>query len=106
MCGDCDKSPNEDFLWQMFYNGLLRKSLYWSDQKEWRLVLIEDMIETNPIPFFKIKKVYLGNKMPKNDRLKIIKYCRNHKIEYVGLIRDNNSFALKECAGDCYSCRK
>lgn len=104
--GDCDKIISKEFLWQMFFNGLLRKSLYWADQKEWRLILLEDMIEANPIPFFKIKKVYLGNKMPRKDRIKIIKYCRAHEIEYVGLIRDRNSFNLKECEGDCYSCKK
>lgn len=104
--GDCDKTFSKEFLWQMFFNGLLRKSIFWADQKEWRLILLENMIPSNTIPFFKIKKVYLGVKMPRNDRLKIIKYCRTHKIEYVGLIRDNNSFNLKECKGDCYSCIK
>ena len=104
--GDCDKTISKEFLWQMFFNGLLRKSLFWADQKEWRLILLEDMIKSNPIPFFKIKKVYLGNKMSRKARIKIIKYCRAHEIEYVGLIRDRNSFNLKECKGDCYSCKK
>ena len=90
----------------MFFNGLLRKSLYWIDQKEWRLILHKDAIKENPIPFFKIKKVYLGNKMPRKERIKITKYCRAHEIEYVGLIRDRDSFNLKECKGDCYSCKK
>ncbi len=103
---DCDKIISKEFLWQMFFNGLLRKSLFWADQKEWRLILLKDMIKSNPLPFFKIKKVYLGNKMYHKARTKIIKYCRSHKIEYVGLIRDSNSFSLKECAGDCYSCKK
>ena len=106
MSGDCDKSPTKEFLWQMFFNGLLRKSLYWIDQKEWRLILHKDAIKENPIPFFKIKKVYLGNKMPRKERIKITKYCRAHEIEYVGLIRDRDSFNLKECKGDCYSCKK
>ena len=90
----------------MFFNELLRKSVFLADQKEWRLILLKNMISSNHIPFFKIKKVYLGVKMPRNDRLKIIKYCRIHQLEYVGLIRDNNSFNLKECKGDCYSCKK
>ncbi len=104
--GDCDKAPTSEFLWQMYFNGLLRKSLHWQDQKEWRLILLDSLIERNPLPFFKIKKVYLGNKMPSKDRLKIIKYCRKHSIEYVGLVRDNNSFNLIECEGDCYLCKK
>lgn len=104
--GDCDKAPTKEFLWQMYFNGFLRKSLHWQDQKEWRLILLDGLIEKNPIPFFKIKKVYLGNKMPAKDRRKIIKYCRLHEIEYVGLVRENNSFNLKECKGDCYTCPK
>lgn len=44
--------------------------------------------------------------MPRKDRIRIIKYCRSHKIEYVGLIQDDYSFNLKECAGDCYTCKK
>lgn len=106
MSGDCDRTISKEYLWQIFFNGLLRKSLYWIDQKEWRLILHKDMIKENPIQFFKIKKVYLGNKMPRKERIKIIKYCHVHEIEYVGLIRDCNSFNLKECNGNCYSCKR
>jgi len=99
-----DKSPSKDDLWQMYFNGLLRKSKHWEDQKEWRLILHKGFITQNPIPFFKIKKVYLGNKMPNKERLKIIKHCKKHSIEYVGIIRKNDSFDLIECNGDCAKC--
>ena len=32
--------------------------------------------------------------MPRKDRIKIINYCREHTIPYVGLIREKNSFNL------------
>lgn len=101
-----DKSPSKDDLWQMYFNGLLRKSKLWKDQKEWRLILHKGFINQNPLPFFKIKKVYLGNKMPNKERLKIIKYCKKHLIEYVGIIRKSDSFDLIECNGDCLKCKK
>ncbi len=102
----CDCVPAKDDLWQMYFNGLLRKSIHWQDQLEWRLILLEGLIPQNPIPFLKIKKVYLGNKMPSKERAKIIKFCRSNKIEYVGLVRASNSFDLVECGGDCFTCDK
>lgn len=100
-----DQTLTKKDLWQMFFNGLLRKSVHWKDQLEWRLILCDGFIQQNPIPFFKIKKVYLGNKMPAKERRKIISFCRTHNIEYVGLIREHNSFNLIECKNDCYLCK-
>ena len=100
----CDKSVTIDVLWQMYFNGLLRKSIYWKDQQEWRLIMLDKNIKENPMPFLKIKKVYLGNKMPLKERKKIIAYCRKNGIEYVGLVRDTNSFNLIECNKDCIDC--
>lgn len=102
----CDLLPTKEDLWQMYFNGLLRKSLHWKDQQEWRLILPDGLIEENPLPFFRIKKVYLGNKMPPKERKKIINYCRKHTIKYVGLKREINSFNLVECQGDCHECLK
>ncbi len=96
-------------FWQLFFNGLLRKSADWVDQMEWRLILHNKAIEenyngTNPIPFFKISKVFLGNRMSKRNREKIISICKKNNIDYVGLIRDDNSFNLKVCEKDCHTC--
>ena len=101
----CDLSHTKEDLWQMFFNGLLRKSLHWQDQQEWRLILADGFIDKNPKPFFKIKRIYLGNKMPHKERIKIVNYCRKHTIPYVGLVRDKDSFNLIECEGDCYLCQ-
>lgn len=99
-----DKSPTKEELWQIYFNGLLRKSHYWADQQEWRLILPVGLIKENPMTFLRIKKVYLGCKMSREDRLKIIKYCKLKSIEYVGIIREPNSFNLVECAFDCNIC--
>lgn len=101
-----DKSLTKEDLWQMFFNGLLRKSVHWKDQLEWRLILCDGFIQQNPIPFFKIKKIYLGNKMPFKERKKIVNYCRKNNIQYVGLVREHNSFNLVECKGDCFTCQQ
>ena len=101
-----DQTLTKEDLWQMFFNGLLRKSAHWKDQLEWRLILCDSFIQQNPIQFFKIKKVYLGNKMSAKERRKIINFCRRNNIEYVGLVRAHNSFNLVECNGDCYNCAK
>ncbi len=63
-------------------------------------------ISQKPLPFFKIKKIYLGNKMSIKEQGKLIKFCCRNKIEYVGLVRANNSFDLVECSGDCFTCDK
>lgn len=106
LCETCDMVPTIEDLWQMYFNGMLRKSVDWKDQEEWRLILCDGLIEQNPAPFFKIKKVYLGNKMPLKERKKIITYCRKNNIEYVGLKRQPDSYDLVECDGDCYDCLK
>ena len=101
-----DKTPTEEDIWQMYFNGLLRKDIIWKDQREWRLILYGNLIKENPMPFYKIKKVYLGNRMPLKERKKIATYCRKNNIEYVGLERQPNSYNLVECKGDCYNCAK
>lgn len=58
------------------------------------------------MPFYKIKKVYLGNRMPLKERKKIATYCRKNNIEYVGLERQPNSYNLVECKGDCCNLAK
>lgn len=104
LCTNCDKMPSVGDLWQMYFNGMLRKSLYWFDQQEWRLILHKNSFTENPIKFFKISKVFLGNKMNKYQRKKIIKICEREVINYVGLVRDLNSFNLIECKKNCKEC--
>lgn len=92
-----EEELNSEKLWQLYFNGLLRKNNEWNDQKEWRLILYDKSIDIdyeghNPIPFFKITKVFLGNKMPMRKRGKVVDTCKKYNIEYVGLVRKENSF--------------
>lgn len=103
---NCDKLPDISDLWQMYFNGLLRKSIHWVDQQEWRLISYEQDNKAKNIPFFKIKKVYLGNKMPCDERSKIIGICKEKGYPYVGIKRQPNSFNLTDCPYDCGTCAK
>ena len=102
---NCDKKPNTDFLWQIYFNGLLRKSLHWADQNEWRLIQYETDKKAKSIPFFKAKKVYLGNKMKSPERKELIAICKEKDIPYVGIIRKPNSFDLVDCNANCEDCK-
>ena len=50
--------------------------------------------------------LYLGNKICNKERLKITKHCKKHSIEYVGIIRKNDSFDLIECKCHCLKCKE
>lgn len=97
LCEINDDAPNSDSLWQLYFNGLLRKSFYWIDQCEWRLILLNKMIAKNPIKFYKISRVYLGNKMDIKDKKIIKKICDDKDIKMTCILRDNESFDLIAC---------
>ena len=101
-----DKKPSIDDLWQIYFNGLLRKSLHWVDQDEWRLIQFESDQEEKNSPFFKAKKVFIGNKMKAPERKALIAICKEKGIPYVGVIRKPNSFDLMDCKGDCNTCER
>ena len=97
LCENCDENVNLENLWQLYFNGLLKKSLDWIDQQEWRLIMLDKLMSQNPINFFKITKVYLGDKMPIEEKKYIIEICNKKKIDYICLVREPNSFNLIEC---------
>ncbi len=91
-------------LWQYYYNGMLRKSFSWLDQMEWRLILPKKYVKKdNLVNFYKITKVYLGIKMPKEERRKIIDICKKFDIPYEGVVRKTDSYDIISCNGDCYN---
>ena len=104
LCENCDENVNLETLWQLYFNGLLRKSLYWIDQQEWRLIMLDKLMSQNPINFFKITKVYLGDKMPIEEKKHIIEICNKKKIDYICVVREPNSFNLIECKHKCNLC--
>ena len=100
-----DKKTSIFDLWQIYFNGLLRKSLHWADQNEWRLIQYESDKKAKNIPFFKAKKIYLGNKMKTEERRTIIAICKEKEIPYVGIVRKANSFDLVDCNANCEDCK-
>lgn len=101
-----DKVMNEEILWEVYRCGTLRKSIDWTFQNEWRLLLpmnSKDIADYN-VRFFPITKVYLGNKMTKEQRKQIIEICKRKNIPYVGVIKDPDIFDMKQCEMKCEEC--
>ena len=94
-----DRQWNEDDLWDIYLNGVLRKSFDWAFQNEWRLLMPmkhKDASDYN-IQFFPITKVFLGNRMPKDKRREIIDICNKKSIPYIGVVRNPGIFEMKSC---------
>lgn len=101
-----DKS-DESLIENIYKYGVLTKSIDWKEQDEWRLISIGKMLADDyNCEFFKISKVYLGNRMSKEDRKQIIDICRRKNIKYVGIIHKNDMFELTECIGLCENCNR
>lgn len=107
--GEClkyieDRSGKE-LVENIYKYGILTKSTDWKDQDEWRLVSPGNMLaDDNSCEFFKIKKVYLGNRMPKEERYKVIEICKRKGIEYVGIINMRDRYELTGCPNLCDKC--
>ena len=96
---------NQD-LWDFYKYGLLCKSIDWKYQQEWRLISYDNLLtdEYSNCTFFKIKKVYLGNRMGKEDRKEIISICKDKGIPYTGVVIAPEKFAMAECNNLCENC--
>lgn len=71
---------------------MLSKSSSWSYEKEWRLLLPNDLcsVYNNLIPFYKIKAIYLGCKMSLLDKEYMYKLCKRNNIEVFDMkLRDD-----------------
>ena len=96
----------DEILWDIYKYGLLMKSIDWKYQNEWRLILLDNMMPNNNCLFFKIKKVYLGNKMSGEDRWKIIKICNSKGIPYCGVNISQEKYKMTDCTQLCENCPK
>lgn len=94
-------------LFELYKYGLLCKSLEWKYQQEWRLISCDKLFtdDNYNCRFFKIKKVYLGNKMPKDKRVEIIEICKSKNILYSGVIISPDKFEMKDCSMLCENCK-
>ena len=96
-----------DTLWQIHRYGLLAKDILWQYQDEWRLVAYDKTLsldDTYNCKFFKISRVYLGNKMPFSERQRIIEICRMKNIPYVGVKTNSMQYTMHDCPDDCGCC--
>lgn len=103
-----NQSLTDEELWNMYKYGLLTKSLDWKYQDEWRLISYDKMLSQDSdynCRFFDIKKVYLGARMDKAERLEIINLCKD-RIPYVGVLPDTIRFQMIDCSDKCGECKK
>lgn len=99
-----DESDQESVR-KIYKYGILMKSTDWKEQNEWRLVSPGNMLADDyNCEFFKISKVYLGNRMLKEDRKQIIDICRRKNVKYAGIIQRKDMFELAECPNLCEKC--
>lgn len=80
----------------------LTKSSAWSYEKEWRMILPNEVsiFYDNMIPFYPIKKIYLGCKMAMDNREYMYRLARKKGIEVVNMEQYYNEFKLRECYVD------
>lgn len=96
-----------DLLWDIYKYGLLMKSDEWRYQNEWRPISWDDLLSSDDhynCKCFKIKKVYLGNRMDTNNRLRLIEICKNRRIPYTGVIIAPDKYKMLNCAQLCEDC--
>ena len=100
-----DQMPDEEYLWNLYFHGALRKSIDWAYQNEWRLLLPYGIKDKDyNVEFFPITKVYLGNKMSKENRKEIISICKDKGIPYTGVKRSSTQFEMQDCEILCENC--
>lgn len=98
---------SRDTLWKIHKYGLLSKDIIWQYQNEWRLIGYDKMMEVDGsynCKFFKISKVYLGNKMDAATRKELISICKEKGIPYVGVQTVNDRYVMRDCPYLCENC--
>lgn len=74
---------------------ILHKSMEWQTQNEWRLVLTPEYLENkNPLKVGRIKKVFLGAKMPEHEQKVITEICRRKGYECYKMELEKSRYAL------------
>lgn len=92
-------------MWNIYFNGVLRKNIDWVFQNEWRLLLPYSRENQDfNIKFYPITKVYLGNRMNSKNRKQIIEICNRKNIPYVGVKKNPIRFEMQDCEAKCENC--
>ena len=85
---------DEEYLKCVLTHGVLRKSIEWVLQDEWRLCLPLNMYG-QVVKFFPISKVFIGPRMNKQNRYELINICKQRKIDAFDIRYRNDSFRLE-----------
>ena len=103
-----DKELTDEVLGDIYFHGVLRKSIDWMFQNEWRLVLPRKYEKTDDynVKFFPISKVFLGNRMHYDRRKELINICHEKNIPYIGVKRKASVFEMEDCELECEDCPK
>lgn len=79
-------------------DSFLTKSSAWSYENEWRIILPNEVCEfyDNMIPFYPIKKIYLGCKMSKDNREYIYRMSEKQGFKVVNMLQLHDEFRLED----------
>lgn len=97
--GEKDDGYSYEHITEIFKIGLLRKSIDWAFQNEWRLILPTSQWSKEDkylFPFYPISRVYLGSRMPEDSRVEIIDICEKHHIQYIDVVPNEKVFLMTE----------
>ena len=102
-----DKAYDKALLWDIYSNGVLRKSIDWMFQNEWRLIrpLNKDRGDDYNVKFYPITKVFLGNRMSRERRSIVIDICNRKGIPYIGVKRNVFKYEMEPCNVLCENCK-
>lgn len=80
----------------------LNKSRSWSYEKEWRLIVPDDVCKMfdNMIDFFPIKAIYLGVKMPSDNREYFYDFAKRKNIPVMDMRCGTDAYELEAVAVD------
>lgn len=84
------QNPNLDYLLPV----MIKKSLEWEYEQEWRLIIINDAEMGIEFPMPKPKAIYLGSKFEPNNLKDIYTFCSANKIDLYHMKLDNSEYKL------------
>lgn len=93
---------------EIIYKSYIVKSTNWSYEKEWRIILDENICKYhgNKIPFPYIKKIYLGCKMSEQTINAMLEIGKELGVNVVIMKMDGSKFQLQETSAEIYEWNK
>lgn len=73
---------------------MIKKSLEWEYEQEWRLIVIDDTEIGIEFPMPKPKAIYLGSKFEPNNLADIYTFCSTNNIDLYQMKLDNSEYKL------------